>query len=235
VESLINIVSGFGIVASVGVAIYLFFEAKKKDTTQTILHLPREINETELGKLEGSIAQLKEIVIIAHQIEEPTDILLKAVKINFSRKVKYRFFISPCNYNEEKETSFNIFKGFAQIAVRNLSESSNGNNNIDNLLEINSLHIDWEDCPYIFYRIENGFNGEAKYHTFGYRGAELKEGIAKNYCLIEPELAHTVLRTVIESYNVIIQNIGNSVESGEFDYKNEINIDDKILESSVVN
>ena len=68
----------------------------------------------ELGDMEGRIKNLKEVIVIADNIEEPTSKLYDAVKNNLERNVKYTFLISKKNFNKQLESYFSIFEAIAK-------------------------------------------------------------------------------------------------------------------------
>lgn len=148
--------------------------------------LPKNINKKQLGILEGSIQDLKYVIVAADVIEKPTDTLLRAVEYNFNRGVKYIFLISQSKFKTEEQRGFSNW--FRTLADRSQYQD---------LFNIKSLLHEWNDYPYIFYRLRKDDTGN--YYTFGYRGEEVGEGIAESYVMMEPSLAHTVAQTLLSN------------------------------------
>lgn len=171
--------------------------------------IPINANDKFLGKVEGNNNMLKEVVVVAHQIEEPNGGLLESVKSNFRKKVIYRFIISHSSYEEEKEKYIRVFQGYAQ------AESPEGTN-YDSLVKLHKMNDAWSDVPYIFYRCESG--GEKEF-IFGYRGSQLNEGIADNYVLMEPQQAHTIFRLVEK---LIVESLFDPVTITNFNPSNNL-------------
>ncbi len=139
---------------------------------------------SELGKLEGNIPHLKEVVILADRIEEPTGRLFDAVKKNFNNNVKYTFLISKSKYVIERKNFYPIFEALA----KSIDKKRNGN---QKLISMKPLQLEWDDYPYIFYRTGDEANS---YKTFAYMGTQNKEGIADDYELIPPTVAGKIVK-----------------------------------------
>ncbi len=132
----------------------------------------------QLGYLEGKIKDLKEVIVIADNIEEPTSKLYNAVKINLERNVKYTFLISKKNYSNQLDSYYSIFRAIAK------------SKNLDHLVEIKSLDLFWNEFPCIFYRISS----EIEDYYLAYLGNEKKEGIAEAYDFISPRMANIFIK-----------------------------------------
>ena len=164
---------------------YIFF----KYWNAPILKVNENISEAELGVLEGKIKDLSEVIVIADIIEKPTKFLFESVVNNLNRQVKYKFLISKSSFQKEKTKYFKIFEAIAQ------------SENVDNLVEINPLRIDWEHYPCIFYKLKNG-------NVFAFMGNEKKEGIAGGYDFVGPNMAFNLLKiadfvTEIKNDNIL--------------------------------
>jgi len=138
----------------------------------------------ELGELEANIPNLKEVVILADRIEEPTGRLFDAVKKNFTSNVKYTFLISKSKYAAERKRFYPIFEALA----KSINKNKNGN---QKLISMKALQLEWDDYPYVFYRTGDE---ATSFKTFAYMGTQNKEGIADNYELIPPTVAGKIVK-----------------------------------------
>lgn len=190
---LFDIITLLGFVFCVSISFYLW---RKREILFSDLpvfkegkwNLPLNINEKSLGLLEGCNPQLREVLVVAHQVEEPQNGLLRAVRKNFQSNVKYRFLISKSKYEKEKDRYIKVFQGYANI---DSAEDVTHND----LIFVHKLKHEWEDVPYLFYRcIQEG--DQNKEFIFAYRGSQIFEGIADKYFLMEPAQAHTIFRLV---------------------------------------
>ena len=129
-----------------------------------------------LGRLEGSLPNLKSVVVVAHYVEAPNDELRRAVETNLIRGVKYRFLISKSNAERELHGYIEVFLAIARV----VSARVNLPGSTEDLVEIRQLSYDWEDVPYIFY--EMGVGGNRQDSTWiAYEGTQKRNGIADQY------------------------------------------------------
>lgn len=146
----------------------------------------------QLGIFEATLPDLKQVVVMCHQIEDPKDSLRAAVTKNFGRHVKYKFLVSKSRAKREEETGYRIFQVLADMVIR----SERKNLQVSDLVRIQSLPYDWEDTPYIFYQL--GVEGRpTRAKVLAVRGNEMKEGIASRYSKVDPRSARTILRAVL--------------------------------------
>jgi len=185
---------------------------------------------SELGTIEGIAQGLTQIMIFSDQIEDPVEDtsnqLLKAVKENFIKGVKYSFFVSPSHFYQ-KDEYFKMYEGYAKGLIR----KKNLNFALQDLIEIQPLSTEWGDFPYIFYICRGDF-GKNGLLVFGFRGTELREGIACSYVFLEPELAKKVLDLSIQAH----KNVNLLIDRTTFDltdFANEIEVKDNILQMNV--
>lgn len=154
--------------------------------------LRHHLSVNELGRLEGSIANLTEVVVIADNIEEPTNELYNAMKENFKKGVRYVFLISKSKYESELNSYYKLLKGIADAIEHNY--------NVDNLIDLRPINIEWNDYPYVFYRYNDLRSGESK--AFAYMGTQLREGIADEYELINPTISFKILSLALEKVTI---------------------------------
>jgi len=144
-----------------------------------------------LGKVEGQLSALEEVIVICHKIEKPTAELLDAVRQNLASGIRYRFFVAKDNYESECKQYFRYFELIAEMA--RLDDPSKA---IADLVTLLPLPIDWHDKPpFVFYRTRQ--NGDVR--TIAYRGFTAGEGIDTKYVRVDPVLAHTVLEMLVST------------------------------------
>jgi len=148
------------------------------------------LSDHDLGRLEGSLTDLRRVIVIAHEIEDPEHELRAAVQENFRRGVKYLFLISKSTARNELKGYYRIFKTLAEIVI----EKHDLQHDPNVLVEIQGLPYDWPDYPYVFYEAEVNGSGS----TFiAFRGSQAKEGIADFYSPVPARYAHTIARAVL--------------------------------------
>ncbi len=150
----------------------------------------QRIDVRELGKIEGSIERLQRVIVMAHQVERPTDELAEAVEMNFRRGVKYIFLVSRSRAQLELNGYYKIFEALAEIALAR----DRPNRDVRDLVEIKQLPFDWDDYPFIFYQVSDD---KGAVRTIAFRGEQLHEGIADFYTTIPPSYAHTIATSVL--------------------------------------
>jgi len=185
VQRFFNVFIWLSFISTALITAYYLFQFIRVYKNNT--HFPNFILEKNLGKLEGNIKHLKEVIVVANTIEEPQHKLREAVTANFLKGIKYTFVISDNNYDDEFEKYVLIFEPLAKLSLRKKSEA--GITNLSNILQIQRLNEKWYTFPYIFYKIQGANNSEI---IHAYRGVEIGEGIAKAYELLKPEIAHTI-------------------------------------------
>ena len=89
----------------------------------SVLRLPRNglvgpFDVRVLGRIEGSLPDLKRVIVIADQIEDPEDELRRAVKHNFQKGVHYLFLISKSRAPQELDRYVKIFMTLAEIITK---------------------------------------------------------------------------------------------------------------------
>ncbi|WP_133054649.1 hypothetical protein, partial [Niastella populi] len=57
--------------------------------SQFIDNFPEKLTEKTLGRLEGRIRNLRQVIVVADKIEDPQNDLREAMKKNFGNNVKY--------------------------------------------------------------------------------------------------------------------------------------------------
>ena len=196
--------------------IILFFYWKRKEIFIELplyyngkWSLPIDISKEYLGYIEGNNKLLKEVIVIAHRLEDPgQDIkLLQAVKNNFKKNIPYRFIISNSSFEEEKKKYIKIFEAYANSAT--LTPCTR------DLIKVNKLGCEWKDVPYIFYFSKQEFSSSSNdTFIFGYRGIKTGEGIDERYILMEPSHAYTVFKLV---ETLIGEKIVKKIELSNFD------------------
>mgnify|MGYP003434034837 FL=1 len=177
--------------------VFLLYYGYKKILTAPLLQhadnrLNRHLSVKELGLIEGRIADLNEVIVIADRIEEPIHELYSSVKENLKKGVKYIFLISEHKYENEKNSYWKIFQAIGEAVKHNYK--------IENHIEIYSLNFDWEDYPYVFYRYKDADTNKQK--AFAYMGTQLREGIADEYELINPTIARKMLELAFKGVTI---------------------------------
>ena len=158
--------------------VFLLYYGYKKILTAPLLQhadnrLNRHLSVKELGLIEGRIADLNEVIVIADRI-------------------KYIFLISEHKYENEKNSYWKIFQAIGEAVKHNYK--------IENHIEIYSLNFDWEDYPYVFYRYKDADTNKQK--AFAYMGTQLREGIADEYELINPTIARKMLELAFKGVTI---------------------------------
>ncbi|MBF0379860.1 MAG: hypothetical protein HQL69_02515 [Magnetococcales bacterium] len=183
----------FGITFILLVAVYIWSKRHELFTELHIFNdgkwnLPVELPETKLSDIEKKNPLLKEVIVVAHQVEEPQNGLLKAVKHNFSRGVAYHFIISGSSFATEREKYVRVFEGFANAA-------SPDHVSHKQLVKVHQLNIEWTDVPYVFYRSKK-YPESSEEFIFCYCGSQASEGISDRYILMGPTQSHTIFMMV---------------------------------------
>jgi hypothetical protein len=155
------------------------------------IDLPRGIPVRDIGIIEGELPHLHMVMVIADKVEKPTNELSDAVERNFSRGVKYLFLVSSDRASDEVRGYYTVFEALARIVV---SRQENGTKKVRDLIEIQQLPYNWDDFPFIFYRLHFP-NGETK--TLAFRGDSMHQGIAKHYGRVDPNYARTIARAIV--------------------------------------
>ena len=199
---------------------------RRPETKTTELQLLKKIPLSILGEIEGIATGLENVIIICNKIEDPMGDnsmeLVRSVKDNFKRGVKYYFLISPSNI-EQQEGYYEIFKGYAHESIRKKKLYTS----LDQLINIQPLDYEWSDYPYIFYRCKTEVR-ENPYFSFAFRGTESGAGISELYVFVEPEVAHTLLSSTLKANkNVKIVGMEKELNSKEF-------IDENTVRASIV-
>lgn len=155
------------------------------------------LTKDELGDVEERISNLKEVILIANQIEVPSKQnakeILAALLDNFAQGVIYIFLV-PEPY--EKEYGDAIRKKYFSI-IAMAKEVIDSDINKD-LFKIKTRPQYPEDYPFLFYRFLNKKNES---EIVAYRGEDKGKGIAENYRRLEPEVARSFLFQVLPFIN----------------------------------
>lgn len=156
--------------------------------------LPSIIDRDQLGQIEGRISDLSDVVVPCDMVERPVGALLDAVEHNMMRNVRYTFLVSQSKYESEKDSYFRIFKAIAEVVAKSIRIPSH---QIENLIRIRPLRGEWNNFPFVFYKAKaDVHNIEA---TIVYRGTERQRGICNTYRLVEPDLATTIYKLLVNS------------------------------------
>ena len=135
---------------------------------------------------------LEQVIVVAHKIEEPTDVLRESVKRNFSKGVRYLFLVSHSNAkNELREGYYRDFELIAQRSIKKYERYFE----VSDLVKIHQLPYEWDDYPYIFYRVRDSAAERVK--TIAFRGLEKLEGIANKYIYVPPAYARTIAKAIL--------------------------------------
>lgn len=176
---------GLSLLACVGTAAYFLLRYPHRG-------LPSVIDVNELGRIEGGLDGLREVIVLADHIEPPTDDLRKAVERNFERGVKYSFVVSQSRAEQEVDSYYRIFEALAEI----VSRRSGAKVGARDLVSIQQLPYDWIDEPHVFYKIPDRRRpGEMRY--IAVQGNQRSEGIADYYRVVEPARAHMIARGIM--------------------------------------
>ncbi len=150
------------------------------------------LSTAQLGRFEGSLRDLKSVVVVCHQIEDPQDALRRAVRENFRRNVKYSFLVSQSRAKDERHVGYRLFEVIAERAIMEDRKSLS----LGDLVEIQGLPYDWDDAPYIFYEL--GVPDEPTTRRIvAVRGNQKRQGIANGYLTLDPRFAKTILRATL--------------------------------------
>jgi len=141
----------------------------------------------KFGELEGRLQALRQVIVVADHIQEPSAALKKSVVKNFRRGVSYSFLISHSYAEEEVE---NIKKHFTSLAGGVKDKPLD----ISRLIQAQKLGYEWNDVPYVFYRLHGSKSGGTWRDTeiLAFRGSDPKKGIANEYLPLPPEFAKTI-------------------------------------------
>jgi len=192
--SLYNLLSWVALAFSTYLLIYIILKRKDISINQPLYlngrwKLPLRVMDSDLAFIEGGNPLLREVVVIAHKVEEPEGLLRDIVKENFSKGVIYKFIISENTFEDEKERYIKIFEAYGAVSKPNDSVH-------DKLVEIFNLNFKWTDYPYIFYISQKSDVNEEPF-IFGYRGSQMLEGIADSYVLLHPSQANTLYGLIL--------------------------------------
>ncbi|MEI7870063.1 MAG: hypothetical protein WCI11_19440 [Candidatus Methylumidiphilus sp.] len=160
----------------------------------------RPFSRHQLGLLEGALGMhvgqrvLSQVIVVSARIDAPDDKLRESVRENFRRGVQYLFIVPDSRWQENKDHWFLTFKNIAQDVV---NEGRSEGKGIKELIDIWSLPSDWDDVPYIFYRLS--VNGSGKHEIYAVRGNEKKVGIASQYTSVPKEYAETIALLAISA------------------------------------
>ena len=153
-----------------GIAAYVFYY-----TTTHHTQIARFISVKKMGLIERDFPNLKQVIVVADNVEKPSGTLGDAVEDNFREKVKYLFLVSKSRADRELNGYFLMFEALAKKAIAEMD----GSIMLRDLVEIRRLSYDWPDVPYIFYQYAIGDSDERL--TTAFRGNQKKEGIADAY------------------------------------------------------
>ena len=135
------------------------------------------------GDIEKNISDLKEVIVVAHRIEEPQESLRAAVQDNFQEGVRYTFLVSQSEHSSASKTYTEFFKAIFVIAKQLAPESGDHSKirtlEFNDLFAVRALRGEWGSWSYVFYRY-NGISG-TPLKMVAFRGDQLREGIAENY------------------------------------------------------
>jgi hypothetical protein len=151
--------------------------------------LPGRLSVHDIGRIEGTLPGLLRVIVIADQVEDPTNELRKAVEKNLANGVHYLFLVSKSRGQTELDGYYLIFKTIKVIITKRL-QRTDGIGTVD----IQELPYDWPDYPYVFYETEDQA-GSISFVAF--RGNQPKEGIAEFYSQVDAHYAYTIARAVL--------------------------------------
>ncbi len=144
-------------------------------------NISRFISSKNLGIFERDLPGLKQVIVLANQVEKPSNTLAEAVEDNFKEGVKYLFLVSKSKAESELEGYYLIFEALAKI----VRKKSNVKIATNELVEIKRLPYDWPDVPYIFYQFQNS-EKDGNIYTIAFKGNQKGEGIAAFYEKLSP-------------------------------------------------
>lgn len=178
------------------------------------------INVNQLAKIEGLLEGLEQVIVVAHQIEEPLDGLRTAVAQNLSRGVRYDFLISQSNARSAMAQNYRHFLLLAEKATTKWQKSIRPSD----LIRIRELSCEWDDYPVIFFKMNTGDGVK----TIAFRGRQEKEGIADNYLYLPPSIARMLVRAIMSGAPRSINRSIRPMLNGRFE-----NVQDVILEQDL--
>jgi hypothetical protein len=167
---------------------------------------PSVINKHQLGRLEGNLnafasqtnRRLREVIVVAHEVDRPGDALHDAVRDNLKNEVRYSFLVSKSRSQQELN---GYFRDFETIANK-VFEENGGTLTFDprDNVTMMVLPYEWNDFPYIFYRLTAGrsVENEAPACTYAIRGKQVNRGIADAYVAVPQEPAQTIAKVIME-------------------------------------
>lgn len=128
---------------------------------------------------------LIQVVVVADTVEQPINGLQKAVLENFKRGVKYCFIVSGSKAEEEVKGFYGIYAQLAAIAINKFGADFK----LDDLVTILKLPDEWNNVPFVFYRMKEGHAANAEIRTIAFRGDTEKAGIADQYSAVDQNTA----------------------------------------------
>jgi len=136
----------------------------------------------ELGEFEECLPRLREVIVVAHRVEDPQESLRAAVQDNFQEGVRYQFVVSNSQFHASSDKYEEFFRAIYTVAkaipAKPGRELAIQQKRFDDLFALRSLRGEWGSWPYVFYRF-NDTDGSVR--TIAVRGDQLREGIAENY------------------------------------------------------
>ena len=221
-------ISGFLLLTMTCIIVYLLFYFYKRPPS---FDDAAWLSDDEVGLIERDIENLKEVIVLADRIEEPTrtGLIRAALLDNFMDGVRYTFIISPESYETTSDKFYEYYRALIKVAAATQGAVISSD---EDLCHILPLRFERQDYPYIFYKFQGLGHGD---EVIAFRGDEIGRGIANEYRRLEPEVAYSVLTMALhatafdredEKRHLVIspdrfsnQNVGNVVQLRPWDYK----------------
>jgi len=158
-----------------------------------------------IAALERELPDLDMVVVFAHTIEKPPEPLRDAVEANLARGVRYRFLISPSS----RQSEATIFLSDLVTSAKYVKSKYKIKTPVDEMVSLESLTSEWDDVPYIFYRLKTSGDDPDVRSTIVFRGESRHSGLASVYHSVPASIAHTVKRFLLaqesEPINLAVQ------------------------------
>lgn len=176
---------------------------------------PVFLSQEKWAEFEGSIENLKRVIVVADKVERPNNSLERSVINNFGHKVHYSFIVSKSKASAELHGYYEIFKALAVIAIHQFKLDCT----VDDLVSILALPDEWDCVPLVFYRV--GETSEATHRpgslrTIAFWGNNMRSGISESYESLPPEVADALAIALVSGAPEPIKEMLNEVEKDHF-------------------
>lgn len=167
------------------------------------------LNQTEFAQLEKDLPGLRSVTFVGKSVQEPTPALAHAVLDNFSEGVRYAFFVSKIDNNDDDLSQYrNWFKALfdASVSWRLKNNEARSTLTFSDLFLIARLPGDWQYVPYVFYSFGDG----SSERLLALKGTEVGVGISSGYIVVAEAEAQTIIGLVSMSSSAF----GTEMEGG---------------------